>query len=124
MGANPGWLIVSVQRPLPAAAAALLGGQDFEAGRPPAREDGLDEFFRQVLAAHLGSQTVVVVGDGNELDREGLTVGLTLRVRRTCKLDRRSEGLITRSVMATVASAACTRRWSGRRSRAGPGRRR
>ena len=35
------------------AAFPLLGGQDFQARRPPAREDSLDNFFGQALRSHL-----------------------------------------------------------------------
>ena len=55
---------------------SFLGGQDFEACRPPSGLDGLDEFFGQLFGAHFFGERVVVVFDRDEFDFNRAAVGI------------------------------------------------
>ena len=54
--------------PSKARSGALLGGEDLQAGGPPAGEDRLHELFGQRLGAHLGGEPFALVLDAAELD--------------------------------------------------------
>src|SRR5260370_10405297 len=52
------------------APAALFCGQPLQAGRPPARQDRVDEVRRQSLWAHFGGEALVIVVYRHEFDAE------------------------------------------------------